>query len=341
MDWGANSIYLGDKKRIESLEEISTTAQGTTISAKNCSNKYTGDTIANCSIKPTTPSTQLLLLIGDSHASHYFPLLGWLHQQTGIGISGFVTDGQPFPPARYTSIQGHTRERWEKGYSNIQKFFEKQFDLLQSGDILALSSRLEYYFIANKFNLEHKGPTLKLADKNWNTIDEDQALSAWLNEVRAIAKKSEAKGTSIVLIAPIPVFRGNPQAKPTEQLCVKEWFRPTIAKECSGLFRQERSALESRLKKINKELDALEATNKNIHIYKPFDLLCPKQSKDCETYLNGTRIFRDDDHLSRDGSVLVGSDFLDFVRKMGLIKTPNPVEAHLPHHGRVTQLRNP
>lgn len=167
--------------------------------------------------------------------------------------------------------------------------------------------------------MEHKGIILKLADKNWNTIEEDQALSAWLNEVRAIAKKSEAKGTSIVLIAPIPVFRGL-EEQPQEQLCVKQWFRPTIAKECPGLFRQERSALESRLKKINKELDDLEATNKNIHIYKPFDLLCPKRSKYCETYLNGARIFRDDDHLSRDGSILVGSDFLDFVRKMGLIR---------------------
>jgi peptidoglycan/LPS O-acetylase OafA/YrhL len=314
------SLYLGNRTRIESLSEISTAAQGTMISGKNCST-YKTDTFANCFIKPTTTSGQRLLLIGDSHASHYFPLLGWLRQQTGIGISGFVTTGQPFPPARYTNNEGRTREQWEQNNSDALKFFEKQFDLLQSGDIIALSSRLEYYFIRSKFNLEHKGTNLNLADNDWNAIQEDQALSAWLNEVRAIAKKSEAKGISIVLIAPIPVFRGNPKGgQPPEQLCAKEWFRPKIPKECLGLFRQERSTLVSRLKKINRELDALAATNKNIQIYKPFDTLCPKRSDYCGTYLKGVRTFRDDDHLSRDGSLLVASDFLDFAIKTGLIR---------------------
>jgi len=313
-------LYLGNGIRIENLGEISQSAQGTTLSAKNCS-EYKSDTASNCSIRPTTPSTQRLLLVGDSHASHYFPLLGWLHQQTGIGISGFVTEGQPFPPARYTNIYGRTRENWEQSNSEIQKFFEKQFDLLQSGDILVLSSRLEYYFIRNKFNLAEKWRTLKLADKDWNTLGEDQALSAWLNEVRTIAKRSEAKGISVVLIAPIPVFRGNPpERQPPEQLCVKAWFRPTIPEECLGLFRQERFALESRLKRINKELDALVTTSKNIHIYQPFDLLCPKKSNYCETYLNGIRMFRDYDHLSRDGSLLVASNFLDFASRTRLIR---------------------
>jgi peptidoglycan/LPS O-acetylase OafA/YrhL len=315
-----DSIYLGGEKRIENLDEISQAAEGTTLSSKNCS-EYKNDTIAKCSIKPKTTSTQRLLLIGDSHTSHYFPLLGWLHNQTGIGITGFVTSGQPFPPARYTHNQGRTREKWEKSDSDIQKFFEKQFDLLQRGDILALSSRLEYYFIRSKFNLEHKDVTLRLADGDWNTIEEDKALSAWLNEIRTIAKKSEEKGISVVLFAPIPVFRGNPKgAQPPEQLCVKEWFRPRIPKECLGLFRQERSTLESRLEKINKELDALAATKNNIQIYKPFDLLCSKRSNYCETYLSGIRTFRDDDHLSRDGSLLVATDFLEFASKTGLIR---------------------
>ncbi|MCP9783568.1 acyltransferase [Cyanobium sp. WKJ7-Wakatipu] len=315
-----SSLYLGNRTRIVNLDEISQAAQGTTLSIKSCS-EYKSDSFANCSIKPTTPSGQRLLLIGDSHAAHYFPLLGWLRQQTGIGISGFVTSGQPFPPARYTSKEGRTKEQWEQNNSDSLKFFEKQFDLLQSGDILALSSRLEYYFIRSKFNLEHKGINLKLADNDWNAIEEDQALSAWLNEVRVIAKKSEAKGISVVLIAPIPVFRGNPKGgQLPEQLCAKEWFRPKILKECLGLFRQERSTLVSRLEKINREMDALAATNRNVQIYKPFDTLCPKRSDYCETYLKGVRTFRDDDHLSRDGSLLVASDFLDFASKTGLIR---------------------
>jgi hypothetical protein len=314
------SLYLGNRRQVGNLGEISQAAQGTTLSFKNCS-EYKSDTFTNCSVKPTTPSGQRLLLIGDSHASHYFPMLGWLRQQAGIGISGFVTSGQPYPPARYTSNKGRTKEKWEQNNSDAQKFFERQFDLLQRGDTLALSSRLEYYFIRDKFNIEHKETKVKLADKDWNAVEEGQALSAWLNEVRAIAKKSEAKGIRVVLIAPIPVFRGNPKGgQPPEQLCAKEWFRPKILKECLGPFRQERSTIVSRLGKINRELDALAATNSNIQIYRPFDTLCPRQSDYCETYLNGVRIFRDDDHLSSDGSLLVASDFLDFASKTGLIR---------------------
>ena len=316
------SIYLGGKKQIEDLVKFSEAARGTTLSAKNCS-IYKNTTIANCSIKPRTPSTQKILLMGDSHASHYFPLLGALNKQTGVGISGFVTNGQPFPPVRYTDNKFVSKESWEQGYSGARKFFEHQFDLLQSGDILALSSRMEYYFISSKLDSASTNTILMLADKNWSPIDEDRALSVWLNEIGTIAKKSEARGVRVVIFAPIPVFRGNSDDKQVPVgICVKEWFRSALPRECIGLlFRQKRSSLESRFGKINRGIDALAATSKNIHIYRPFDLLCPQQSNYCENYLKGARIFRDENHLTTDGSLLVGSDFLDFAGKMGLIKS--------------------
>ena len=313
-------LYQGKRTQIEDLVETSQAAQGTSLSYENCS-EYKKETNVNCSIKSTSSSAQKLLLIGDSHAAHFFPLIGLLHQQTGIGISGFVNAGQPFPPARYTDSGGRTKERWEQGNSHSQKFFKEQFDLLQSGDMIVLSSRLEYYFLPDKFNLEHKDLIIRHSDKNWIPIDEDHAFSFWLNEVEKIAKSAEAKGVNVILIAPIPVFRGYPsERKPKGELCVQEWFRPAIPKECLGLFRQERTSLVSRMKNINKALSSLEATYKNIHIYNAFDFLCSQRFQDCETYLNGVRIYRDDDHLSREGSLLVGSDFLDFTTKLGMIR---------------------
>ncbi|QPN70344.1 SGNH hydrolase domain-containing protein [Synechococcus sp. CBW1108] len=173
----------------------------------------------------------------------------------------------------------------------------------------------------DKFNLEHDGLILRHADKNWIPIDNHHAFSLWLTEVEKIAKDAYKKGINVILIAPIPVFRGIPsERKPKDELCVKEWFRPIIPKECLGLFREERSVLASRMENINKALSALEATNKNIHIYKAFDFLCPQRLQDCTTYLNGIRIYRDDDHFTAEGSLLVGSHFLDFTTKPGLTR---------------------
>ena len=314
------TLFLGNTTQIEDLVEISQAAQGTKLSYENCS-EYNRETPDNCQIKSTVSSAPKLLLIGDSHAAHLFPLIGMLHQQNGIGISGFSNAGQPFPPARYTDSNGRTRERWEQGNSHVTKYFKEQFDLLQSGDIIVLSNRLEFYFLPDKFNLEHEGLILRHADKNWIPIGEHHAFSLWLQEVEKLAMNSEARGVNIIIIAPTPVFRGIPiERKPKQELCVKEWFRPANPKECLGLFRQERTALVSRMKKINKALSELEATNKNIHIYNAFGLLCPQHFKHCETYLNGVRIFRDDDHLTRDGSLLVGTDFRNFTSKLGMIR---------------------
>ena len=315
------SIYLGSKKQIENLGKISQAVPGTTLSAKSCS-EFKGETIANCSIKPVAPTTQKILLIGDSHASHYFPLIGELRKRTGIGVSGFVTNGQPFPPARYTDGFKMTKEKWEEANLGAQKFFWHQFELLQSGDILALSSRMEYYFGSDELSFKQKNAPPWLADKDWSPIGEERALFAWLNEIKVIANKSEARGVRVVIFSPIPVFRGSQKdGLPPEGICIKEWFRIALPRECIGLlFRQKRSSLESRLKKINNGLNALAATSENIYIYHPFGLLCPPRFNYCENYLNGTRIFKDDNHLSRDGSLLVGSGFLDFASELGLIR---------------------
>ena len=161
---------------------------------------------------------------------------------------------------------------------------------------------------------------MRLADSGWNAVEENQALSAWLNEVEIIAKESEKKGIRVAVFAPIPVFKGNPKGWMNPgHICTKEWFRPKISPNCYGLFRERRITLESRLDNINKGLNGLSAVYNNIKIYKPFDALCPKRLVFCETYIRSVRTFRDDDHLSRDGSLMVASDFLDFARREGLI----------------------
>lgn len=309
-------LYLGNKKATESLNTDEQQAEAISISYANCS-EYNQIALANCSIPPMGKNRQKLLLMGDSHSSHYYPLLGRLRNQTGIGISGFVTSGQTFPASKYTD-EARPRERWEKINSDSQKFFNKKFPELARGDLLVISSRLEYYFIRSKFNREHKNKRLKLADNNWQPINEDSALRNWVQEVRSISEKSKIKGVNIIVIAPTPVFRGSVPL----QLCQNEWFRPTSPTPCAESYSTERSLLTSRFASINHSLDQLALQDPNIHIYRPFDILCPTQLKYCSAFLDGIRVFRDDDHLSRKGSLLVAEDFLAFLESKRLINPP-------------------
>ncbi|QPN70343.1 acyltransferase [Synechococcus sp. CBW1108] len=130
------TLFLGNTTQIVDLVAVSQAAPGTNLSYGNCS-EYKRETTANCSLKSTGSSVQKLLLIGDIHAAHLFPLIGMLHKQTGIGISGFSQAGQPFPPARYTDSNGRSRDRWEQGNSHTQKFLRSSLTCFREGTFLS------------------------------------------------------------------------------------------------------------------------------------------------------------------------------------------------------------
>jgi len=310
----SKNLFLGQNK--STLDEISQLAEGTSLNDENCS-VMNIDTFRRCSIRPKKTYGKRILLMGDSHSSQYFPLLGKLRNKTGVGISGFVTSGQPFPEARYTH-KGLTKDTWEKYNQYSKKFFKEEFKKLGAGDTIILSSRLEYYFISIKYNKEHKQTKLFLADKKGHIIDEENAFSLWLKEVSKIAKESIKKGVKVIVFAPIPVFANETVDL---SLCQKEWFRNVSHETCGPgrMLSEIQSQQVNRYKNINNKLDQLVKQNSNIRIYKPFNVLCPPHLKYCGTFLNGIRTYRDNDHLFRDGALLVESDFFRFALNENIV----------------------
>ena len=134
-----------------------------------------------------------------------------------------------------------------------------------------------------------------------------------------IADKLLKKGIKLVIFAPLPVFRGvaNP---PPDWACTKEWFRPFASKSCSSYYQEKRSNIEVRNQSIRDAFERTQSKYSNVYIYDPFDLLCPSKSL-CKTIVDDTKIFRDDDHLSRDGARYLYKDFNEFLYTNNILRS--------------------
>ena len=285
----------------------------------NCT-VHSANPLRDCVLGGTATQHPQLLLLGDSHAEHLLPLLNALNRQDKLGVSAFISSGQPFPAARYTDNQGRTREQWEQAYADAKRFFEARFDQLQSGDIILLSSRLEYYFIDSKFNRSDQDRRLSFYDASWQPLaGVPEAFWQWRQEVKQLATRARTRGIQIAIMAPLPAFKGLDDNQ-TIGLCNEEWFR-IVPDAChqNGSFSSHRESLVRRYASINKALQSLARESENIHIVDPFDTLCPPSDR-CTNRLTNrltrTLLFRDDDHLSEAGALRLKPLLLRLIQRL-------------------------
>ncbi|MEB3200380.1 MAG: acyltransferase family protein [Synechococcaceae cyanobacterium] len=319
-----NSLYLGSNPEDSNLDELSMSAAGTSISHSHCSS-FTATTLQHCWLEPSDPRQPRLVLLGDSHSSHYYPLLGQLRARHGIGLGAFVTSGQAFPAIRFTDNRGGSRERWLQQDLQARQFHAAALHRLRPGDIVMVSSRLEYYFLRNRINLEHQGLQLQLADADWQPIDEATALRAWLLQLDRLAGDLAVRGIRLVVMAPTPAFRGDPAARGLPMaLCTREWYRPQLSRLCTQVYEESRPWLLQRVQPLKQALQQHLARHANAALHDPFDRLCPPDSSSCRNVVQGRRLFLDDDHLSQSGSLLVAGDFARFLQQRGWLLPPRP-----------------
>lgn len=296
-------------------EKTSSSASSDLAPLEKSCQEYLKDVAVKCKVPPRNANLKRILLMGDSHSLHLNPLLGKLNNITGIGVSGLMTYAQAFPPVRYTTIS-RTAKTWESSNREAQRFFDNSYKEMGAGDIVLFSSRLDFYFVKDKKNIGEKNTVTNLASPLWEKIEEHSALSYWSEEIKKIAVDAQSKDINIIVVAPIPVFKGG--SAPIA-ICLKQWFRPTVEKDCGADFAESRILLEKRFRKINAVLETLASSQSNIYIYRPFDTLCPNFEKTCKAVMGNRQVFKDDDHLSREGALHLFDDFLEFLDKKNLI----------------------
>ena len=272
---------------------------------------------ANCFAPSTKGSDQTMLLLGDSHAGHLIPLIGDVYANQNIGV--IISIPGYFPKIPHSNNQGRTFQKSLKMIEDSNSSFKKIITRLKADDIIILSSRWEHHLLEDQYNLQHKYVERKLFSESGDQITHTQAINLFKENLAEVAHLLQAKKINLVLFAPIPVFRGEENASPA-WACTQEWFRPFKNKKCDSEYQEERVNILNRNALISGVFKELSNEHDNIFVYNAFNLLCPN-GEVCKTTIEGQKIFRDDDHLSREGAKFLYEDFTTFLTERELIQS--------------------
>jgi peptidoglycan/LPS O-acetylase OafA/YrhL len=243
--------------------------------------KYMADTFEKCTVPPSNGKTQMIYVLGDSHAGHFLGLFVALYKQSGVGFHLIETPGLPFPLSRNASKKTDLSPQ----VVARQDIFRKIYSRLSSGDIVVVS-RLFY-------NREDK-----------SLID----LSNWTSELQDLAKLLAKKDASLIIIGPPPIFQF-----PDIRMCSAAWYR---SPDCSVI----RDPISRKRSRVILEISSAIAHYSNAFVFDQFDYLCPKGSTMCSPSMDGVALFRDEDHLSAAGAEKLERPFESFLRHNKLLK---------------------
>ncbi|AAQ00580.1 MULTISPECIES: acyltransferase family protein [Prochlorococcus] len=273
---------------------------------------HQSDLVKSCYTASKEADLPTILLIGDSHAGHLIPLIGALHNLSGVGV--YVSSPGPYPTTHFTDKAGNTLDVSKERFRNTNEAFENRLPLLKENDIIVLSSRLDKYFIEpiitkGDFPVKHYSDSLK-------EIEADESLIEWTEKVRSLAERVKKLGIHIVIVSPLPVFEGidNP---PPQYSCLEEWFRPYINEDCK-VYKEEKNFLITRIKPITSALKEISLNQSNVYIYDLFDKICP--NKICLNKENNEYIYSDTNHISYATAKHYSNDLLNFLKENNLIK---------------------
>jgi peptidoglycan/LPS O-acetylase OafA/YrhL len=305
-----NFLYAGNSA-VATLDDTSEFIQGT---RERC-NGITPPLPQVCRTKASIKSRPTIFLLGDSHAGHLIPLLGTLHKEVGVGTE--ISTASNYPFVLESNNQGATISGSKERFAKTSRLFDYQLNQLGEGDIVLLSSRWEHHLFEDFYNLEHSDRRRRLFDDSENPINPNDALKIFLSKLSKLIDQAGSKGVRVIAIAPLPVFKGISDP-PESWACSGEWFRPFPPKTCNNNYAQKRKSIEARTSAIKEGLVSLARRKNNFYVYDPFDLLCPSK-EECRTSTRGVKVFRDDDHLSREGAFYIKDDFINFLKSNNLI----------------------
>ncbi len=129
----------------------------------------------------------------------------------------------------------------------------------------------------------------------------------WDDDVRSLAQTLGDRGIDLVVVAQLPLFT----------------FEDIRTCEVSGAGRStcdvERAAIAPVIDRVRSGLKGIESAYDNVHVFEPFDILCPPDSRHCTPFNDRVAVFWDKHHVNSEGSAGLAPHFVSFLRERGIV----------------------
>jgi len=225
----------------------------------------------------------LLVFMGDSHAMDLFAMADLVAARGEASVLNVAQDGCRAPP-----LSG------EAAYCHYQSALI---------DLLARQGANVVLVLRN----------------NYNPRGIDRSLDHFIAEITGLLDKASAVGMRIVYIAPGPKYAS---VGPTS-LCSVQWFRPSwaIGERCEGDLIESRVEQQARRREFLSALQNIQRQRKDFLVFDPFDTLCGRDTVACTPKREGRLFYRDESHLTEEGSEMLADPFIETLRASGWLPT--------------------
>lgn len=237
-----------------------------------------------------------LIVMGDSHATAYIPMLQRIAAKQGIEILLYTRGGCDFlnlytPADKVSPI---CREFFQTAIANLLSHS-------QPGDVLFLPS-LRLTRLADQWNifLEHEVEYSMFSE----ATQKNRQIA--VNEAIDVLKQVSKKGIKVIFEAPKPLFK-------SPAFRCSDWFNHMNPICQHGLSVSRQKMLDYR-QPVMDSLYQIQAQLPEIRLWDPLPILCPDAN--CLAIKNSVPLYFDGDHISGYANELLSGNFFQQVKQL-------------------------
>jgi hypothetical protein len=271
-------------------------------------NADTGEAPASAVVPRGTP-TGTLLLLGDSHALHLDELARRTAASLNMEYKRVAQTAMPFPIARFSSpVGGLTYKSTRAKGDEVRRDADAAVAALAPGQrhLIVLSSFYRFYWDTPAGSRRYQ--VLSHFDEAGRPISRAESLDHWLADLQEFARANASR--KIVVFLSTPEMPGIYPA----DLCSPQWFRPSVDGNCTKSI--PLAAVTEQLAGLNSRILKATAGIPNVVVFDPAPSL--RSGDQYPSQIGGTRLYVDEDHLTRAGAARVEADFSAFLKARNL-----------------------
>jgi peptidoglycan/LPS O-acetylase OafA/YrhL len=256
-------------------------------------------------VKCSSPmSHQTIFVVGDSHAGAYARIFGNAAVNKGMSFRIYTRPG---------CVALLLRQPHRVSGPECEAFLNTAFDeissLARAGDVLFLPGLRVSRFLLN-------GSVVEYTDDQ-NDIN-DQSHREAMSEAKELLQRLTRAGISIVLEAPLPVFR-------IEAYRCLDWFNRANP-SCRHGFEVPRTEIEAMRRDVVESMERLHQEIPRVSVWDPTAVLC--DDKICSALKNNKPLFSDGDHLSGVGNDTLFDSWIAHIESLTVHGTIKGVSAN-------------